>query len=116
MIIKPSLVAIVILIIVAISLNVIYYIVTLRFTKSKLNLLDVRTSDKSQDIICLTEVLPKHCYIIPNAESCQIKDYNMIIHNFNNICICSKPPIFITVLDHTYEFQEYNYIVLSFSV
>ena len=68
MIIKPALVEIVILIIVAIYLNVIYYIVTLMlFTKSKQSLFDVRISDKLPDIICLTEVLPKHCYILPKA-------------------------------------------------
>ena len=80
MIIKSSLVAIVILIIVVISL--IYYIVTLMFfTKSKINLLDVRISGKSPDIICLMAVLPKYCYILPKAESYQIKDYNRLYYD-----------------------------------
>ena len=71
------------------------------FTKSKQNLLDVvRISDKLLDIICLTEVLPKHCYTLPKAQSYQIKDY-MTAYNFNKrgICIYSKPHISVTVLD-----------------
>ena len=82
--------------------NIILYCNIDVFTKSKQNLLDVRISDKLQDIICLTEVLPKHCYTLPKTESYQIKDYNMSAYNFNKrgICIYSKPHISVTVLDY----------------
>ena len=41
----------------------------------------------------------------------------MIPHNFDRcgICIYSKPPISITVLDYTYEFQEYICCSVSLS-
>ena len=67
--------------------------------------------------ICLTDVLPKHCYTLPKAESYQIKDYNMSAYNFNKrgICIYSKPHISVTVLDYTYAFQEYIWCSVSLS-
>ena len=41
----------------------------------------------------------------------------MIAHNFNKcgICIYAKPHISITVLDYTYDFQEYIWCSVSLS-
>ena len=113
---KPCLVAIVEHIIVVIILNVIYYIVTLMFLPSlSKTYLMYAYQTNYQDIICLTEVLPKHCYTLPKAESYQIKDYNMSAYNFNKrgICIYSKPHISVTILDYTYAFQEYIWCSVS---
>ena len=76
------------------------------FTKSKQNLLDVRISDKLPDIICLQNIVIP----LPKAESYQIKDYNF---NKRDICIYSKPHIYVTVLDYTYAFQEYIWCSVS---
>ena len=78
-------------------------------TKSKLNLLEVRISLMSLDIICITEILPKNTkskYSIDTYQ--QLKGYNIITYNFQKrgICIYPKPNLNISVLEFVYDFEE----------
>ena len=77
-------------------------------TKSKLNLLEVRISLMSPDIICITEILPKNTKSKYSIDTYQLKGYNIITYNFQKrgICIYAKPNLNISVLEFVYDFEE----------
>ena len=81
---------------------------TIFYTKSKLNILEVRISLMSADIIYITEILPMNRKSKYSIDTYQLKSYNIITYNFQKrgICIYAKPNLNISVLEFVYDFEE----------
>ena len=67
--------------------------ILMSFNKSKLNLLEVRISLMSPDIIRVTEILPRNTRSKYSIDTYQLKGYNIITYNFlkQGICIYANP-------------------------
>ena len=88
-----------------------------RYTNSdsllnKLEELKCRISESNPDIVCITEIFPKHCVVEVSVANLQISGYNCYCSNFSHsdhgICLYVKDNLIVSELRDlgTINFQE----------